>query len=562
MTVAERYSSDTCGQGADGVAERLDRVLGELETGANSFTAGLTDRVNRLLAVARSRGLHHVEGRGRLVLADLGSRERNLVLDEGRVAREVLAEAVRVGDDLLAARAQACLATVFRLTGLLVESFEAAQESVRLLPPDAPPHLCLDHAVRLAVIVGEHLPGTGYRGEFERLIGLARDLGNPHLLLVVLNNAAWVEHVHDRTEEALALVAELERTAAASGIRLNTAALDTVAGVAMAAGDLPRAERAARAMVAPDAVNTEPGATAMAAVRLSEVLYRLGRTHDALESVRLGLVLSDRDDLQDAYARALRHQAALFADLGRYRAAYETLDRFLAVEASVRSKAADARAAVIRETADAAETERRGAAFASLAARDPLTGLRNRRGLDGDLATMVDVHRRSGAPLAACYVDLDRFKSVNDTWSHATGDAVLGAVADVLDGALPVGSVVARLGGEEFVALLPGHDADGAVRVCRDLRAELTALDWPRLVPDRRITASFGIAELGGEVVDGPDLTRAADAQLYRAKRAGRDRIAWPGGMLGGDAGTPDAELAAAGTAGTRPPGDRRTRIR
>jgi two-component system, cell cycle response regulator len=174
-----------------------------------------------------------------------------------------------------------------------------------------------------------------------------------------------------------------------------------------------------------------------------------------------------------------------------------------------------------RGDAEAAEWER----LRAEAVRDALTGLPNRRAFDDALAREVARAEREGAPLAALLLDVDRFKTVNDAHGHAAGDAVLRAVAARARGALRAADLLARVGGEELAALLPGADAAAAREAGERIRRAVK--DGPieaggAAIP---VTLSVGVAvRRAGE--DGPALLARADARLYAAKREGRDRVA------------------------------------
>jgi len=157
---------------------------------------------------------------------------------------------------------------------------------------------------------------------------------------------------------------------------------------------------------------------------------------------------------------------------------------------------------------------------------DGLTGLYNRRWLDDRLPRLVMRHRRSLHPFAALMLDIDHFKQFNDTYGHATGDAVLQMVASVLLKSLRPTDLVARYGGEEFVVLLTDTPLVGACTAGERVRfaiasSPITLADGRSLPP---VTISIGVAELG-DGMDGPALLSAADALLYRAKAAGRNRV-------------------------------------
>jgi diguanylate cyclase (GGDEF)-like protein len=150
--------------------------------------------------------------------------------------------------------------------------------------------------------------------------------------------------------------------------------------------------------------------------------------------------------------------------------------------------------------------------------RDPLTRLANRR--------RVDTLRREleGQPFAVVLFDCDRFKQVNDSYSHAAGDDVLRRLAELVTGLLAPGQIAARLGGEEFALILPRVDDAGAAGLAEHLRATIEAHDWNGIARGLAITASFGVAATAGDETMG-QVMAAADRRLYVAKAAGRNRV-------------------------------------
>jgi diguanylate cyclase (GGDEF)-like protein len=157
------------------------------------------------------------------------------------------------------------------------------------------------------------------------------------------------------------------------------------------------------------------------------------------------------------------------------------------------------------------------------AATDALTGLPNNRSVHETLKRMAAQAGRTSAPLAAVLFDLDHFKQINDVHGHAKGDEVLAAVGDAVSSAVRASDFVGRYGGEEFVALLPDTDREGAVQVADKLRAAIAMIDVPGV--SRRVTASFGVAALPFDAVEPEQLLRVADRALYTAKANGRDRV-------------------------------------
>jgi two-component system cell cycle response regulator len=159
-----------------------------------------------------------------------------------------------------------------------------------------------------------------------------------------------------------------------------------------------------------------------------------------------------------------------------------------------------------------------GLRLEALLREDALTGLLNRRAILTQLAGMVSGARRHGHPLSIAILDLDEFKAINDEHGHHVGDDVLVTAVRAMRGHLRAEDQLGRLGGEEFLVLLPDTDADAASSVADKLRAEVAAA--PATVA---VTVSAGVATWADEAPE--QLLRRADDALYRAKDAGRDRV-------------------------------------
>jgi two-component system cell cycle response regulator len=156
-----------------------------------------------------------------------------------------------------------------------------------------------------------------------------------------------------------------------------------------------------------------------------------------------------------------------------------------------------------------------------LSLTDPLTGVGNRRRLDDSLNREVEHAARYKHSLSLVMLDIDHFKQVNDTWGHEAGDHVLKETGAALLTISRKADIVTRMGGEEFVVLLPSTDLAEAVACAERLRGALEVRDFglPRLV-----TSSFGVSSLlPGE--SGTSLLARADAALYAAKQQGRNRV-------------------------------------
>ncbi len=157
------------------------------------------------------------------------------------------------------------------------------------------------------------------------------------------------------------------------------------------------------------------------------------------------------------------------------------------------------------------------------AATDALTGLPNRRAIDDTLKRMIAHASRSASPMAAILLDLDHFKQINDTFGHEEGDAVLASVGELLSSTVRTSDFVGRSGGEEFIALLPDTDTEGALEAAEKLRVRIAGVKLTHV--DRAISASFGVAVYPDVAGDAQMLLRLADRALYAAKAGGRNRV-------------------------------------
>jgi two-component system cell cycle response regulator len=171
------------------------------------------------------------------------------------------------------------------------------------------------------------------------------------------------------------------------------------------------------------------------------------------------------------------------------------------------------------------ELRLRNGELAVMSRTDPLTGLWNRRYVEEQLPGAESLARRHGTPLSAIMIDIDHFKMINDTVGHAGGDVVLTEVARRLKGCVRTEDLLARWGGEEFLAVLPLGGPEGAMSLAERIR---TAVSAEPVVLNRgqglTVTVSAGCASLvGGEGISA--MVARADAALYEAKGAGRNRV-------------------------------------
>ncbi len=185
---------------------------------------------------------------------------------------------------------------------------------------------------------------------------------------------------------------------------------------------------------------------------------------------------------------------------------------------------------VIRDVSDRREATE---ALRRSVACDHLTGLANRRALFEACDLELQRWRRTPRPLALLLIDADHFKRINDDFGHAAGDAVLRHLAAGLSATFRAMDVVARLGGEEFVVLLPGCTEDAAAtvaqRLCQSIAEQTVSVDKASV----RYTVSIGVATMDASVEGVDAFIARADLAMYRAKSAGRNRVErWQPGLL------------------------------
>mgnify|MGYP006175770073 FL=1 len=159
--------------------------------------------------------------------------------------------------------------------------------------------------------------------------------------------------------------------------------------------------------------------------------------------------------------------------------------------------------------------------------RDPLTGVYNRRHFREAFEQALDARKDHGRPLALLLLDLDHFKRINDTYGHLAGDDCLHfAARSMEDVVVPRGGLVARFGGEEFVAVLPSSDAQEALQVAEAVRLRIQQTPVSTAGHSIRLSASIGVHTVpNGHQATPEDVIRIADEALYRAKDDGRNCV-------------------------------------
>jgi two-component system, cell cycle response regulator len=174
-----------------------------------------------------------------------------------------------------------------------------------------------------------------------------------------------------------------------------------------------------------------------------------------------------------------------------------------------------------------ARIEKMALQMRELSIRDGLTQLHNRRYFDEQGNRLFQHALRYHRPFSVVIADIDHFKQINDTFSHAMGDEVLRRIGEILGTKVRASDLVARYGGEEFVIAFPEIDLNQAHETCESLRKRIESYPWHELHPDLKVTMSMGLSS-DARVKDIYAMLEAADNLLYRAKNCGRNQVCSP----------------------------------
>jgi diguanylate cyclase (GGDEF)-like protein len=496
---------------------------------------GAFDLAARLEGEAGAASAVDLQLRAQLVRAAvLGSRGETA--ESGRILHHVNRWAGEHDHRYLLARSHRLLATFFRQVGDLPAALEHAVRGIEFLDESVPPVM---RAYHLATLAGA-LTQTGSFDEARQRYADAEQIGEAFgsvpLRLLVLNNLAYMEHEAGKPYRALATAERMAALAAAQGVALDSFSLDTLARAQMRLGGYAEAEQTLQPVISAREVLAarEVDGYAECLLTLAEVQRLRGAADRARTTLDECLRICERSDLRRIRMRAWGELAELYAALGCFEDAYAQYKVFHAEAMAVYSAERDARARILQAVFETDEARRSSRHYRDLALRDPLTGLYNRRFVDGQLPVLLREAVDSGVPLSIALIDLDHFKRVNDTHSHHVGDQVLRMFTELLttglselfdSGEADTGAAfAARLGGEEFLLVLPGVDGAEAVARLEKLRRSIRSYSWRSLTGDLPVTASIGVATAPSAGASQSALLRRADQNLYIAKNAGRDR--------------------------------------
>jgi diguanylate cyclase (GGDEF)-like protein len=519
--------------GAIAARRTAGSLSAELDDLENHQGHDVDDISARALAVAQDADMlgETVLGhRARLVQADMEQRAGKA----GEAARTFLA--VHRWAELhdctpLRARSHFHLALTYHYLGDHSASLEHALSSVELLDDDAPPGFRIICLIRLANSLAEDGSVDAARERYRQAEEVAVGIGDLTRQLLVLNNLAYTEFEAEEGGTAWAVVERMHSVASRLGREFLIVERDTIANIQIGRGEYAAAEETLRAAsTAPPWYEAHDFADA--ALTLAHAQRRLGALDRAQGSLDRCRAMCEQYELAGVGVRVLAEQAELHAASGDHRSAFEEYKRFHSAAEELRSTQQEARTRARQAMFETAEARRDAERYREQARRDPLTGLYNRRFVDERLPNAIAQALSATTPLTVALIDLDHFKRINDTFSHEVGDQVLMTVADLFSAegtGLPDSGFVARMGGEEFLVVLPGMGLDEALIWLDTLRIRVGGHPWRSLTQDLPVTVSIGAAfatSTGGGDTQA-SLLADADSNLYAAKRTGRNRVVY-----------------------------------
>jgi two-component system cell cycle response regulator len=503
----------------------VEATLAELESRPISAFRQLSGPAAELRARAEALGRPDLVWRADLLQCSAALRDGRL--DEAaRIGQRARVWAEEHDSPYVLARAHRELATFHRMVGDLSGALTHAVQCLQHLPAGVPKQIRARHLVTLAVT----LDASGSVEEGDRrsreALAIARAIGDHELTRHILNNMAYTAFELQDEPAARSLTGEMREVSAGTGQPLTANELDTLARVHMMTGRYDLVEEALAPVLTAEAPAHESDAVAECLLTLTEARRLDGRPAAAQEVLTIAVRQAEERGLASVRARLRQEQAALHAATGRFEEAYEEHRVYHAATTALMDAQRDARARALQAVFEAEEARRTSEHFREMAHRDALTGLHNRRFVNERLPLLLEEAAATGTPLSLAILDLDHFKRINDTLSHATGDAVLQRVGALLQEAAPgAAEVVARMGGEEFLLILPRTGPVEAAVRCELLRRRIAGDDWAPVTGRLPVTTSIGLTAVTSPGPTVSALLSQADRNLYAAKRAGRDRV-------------------------------------
>ena len=473
--------------------------------------------------IATALGRADLVMRARLIAADIQGR-RGDVAELGKRGRTINAWAYEHRHTYLIARSHRLLSIFFRRIGDAGEALAHALRCVEHTTDDMAPRIRAGHYMALALVLDINGSYSDARERFNTAFAIAQD--DPVMSLAVLNNMAYTAYEIGDKDAAVEMVERMRGIARTHGVVLDGLYLDTIARVELLLERYIAVEDTLRPVLEDPSgpLDTDGDVLPTCLVTAAAALRRRGLLERAQLTLDEARRLCEERGLPAVTVDVQRQQAEIFAAAGRFQEAYEEYCRYHAATEALRSAEREARARALQATLEAEEARRDRERYRQLALHDALTGLHNRRYVDEFFATTLGIAASQGTPTSVALIDLDHFKRINDTLSHEVGDDVLRQVGTLLVGAVPAPGIAARLGGEEFVLVLPDTSAAKAQRIAEAARQAIRTHEWAALTGRLNVTVSVGVATAYGTTTQSA-LLGQADRNLYRAKRNGRDQL-------------------------------------
>ncbi|MET0954606.1 MAG: GGDEF domain-containing protein, partial [Cryobacterium sp.] len=441
--------------------------------------------------------------------------------------QSILRWAQRHGELTLQSRCHDVLGSIFEMVGDRALSLEHAVATNDLIGEAESPLMRAAARLTLADALGSSGSFDEARRRYEEALRLVIDDPETSIRYQILNNLAYTEYQAENHDEALAAVESLISLSALHDRPIGMYARETIARVYLTAGRLVEAADTLTAALAARPVDYHPDSIAAALVTLAETYRRQGRLDDAQAVIDQCRELTNEYSLVRWATEVSREQAEIHAETQDYRAAFEAYRRYHEQSVALGASENEARGRVLEAMFQTAESRRESERYREMAERDPLTELHNRRHVDERLAALLQSLREGGPSVAVAMLDVDHFKRINDTLSHEVGDVVLRTLGGILRQAVAgvPGAVAARLGGEEFLLILPALGTVEVRELCERVRLEVSGHDWSPIAGGLGVTVSLGVAIAPEDATTSSSLLRAADVRMYVAKRDGRNRV-------------------------------------
>jgi two-component system, cell cycle response regulator len=467
--------------------------------------------------------------RAQLVEADARGR-RGQPDASGRLLRSVNRWAAEHDEPYVLARSHRLLAMFFGGIGDDLAYLEHAVRAVELLPDGTPDLVRADHLCCLGLAQGRTGSPVASRASFAATERLLRRARHPQMLARSVNNLAYVEHLCGEFDRAVEECERMLGLMEQEGLPLTAMHVDTVARAYLDVGRYDDAEQLLVGFLPRGAaldglaINEADGAAELLST-LAEVQFRNGELDDATVTLDRCLAFCAKAGLDAVAARVRRQRSAVLERMGCYQEALDELRMYVELSERLNSTEREVRVRTLQTVYETEEARRSSQRYRDLARRDPLTGLFNRRYVDGNLPRLLADAAQDGEWFSVAFIDLDHFKTINDTLSHDVGDQVLQRFGELLVEAAEGVGFAARMGGEEFLLVLPRLDQREALARCEQLQASVRSHDWTPVTGDLPVRASLGLAGSPATAATQSTLLVEADRNVYRAKTAGRDRL-------------------------------------